>query len=122
MRWLCPTPDRLIYSDGMRQILLWERAPGEYGETPMRPIVPYAVLLAAAFALILGVLWLVFRTRRTATLLRQLFFVPAAYLTANILLKGIDAASPQHTFILSVALYALLSLTGQALRQRRKSI
>lgn len=122
MRWLCPTPDRLIYSDGMRQILLWECAPGEYGETPMRPIVPYAVLLAAAFALILGVLWLVFRTRRTATLLRQLFFAPAAYLAANILLKGIDTASLRHTFILSVALYALLSLTGQALRQRRKSI
>ena len=122
MRWLCPTPDRLIYSDGVRQILLWERAPGEYGESPMRPIVPYDVILAAAFAFILGILWLVFRARKTAALLRQLFFAPAAYLAARVLLKGIDATSLWPALILSITLYALLSLIGQALRQRRKSI
>lgn len=122
MRWLCPTPDRLIYSDGVRQILLWERAPGEYGESPMRPIVPYDVILAAAFALILGILWLVFRARRTVNLLRQLFLAPAAYLAARVLLKGIDATSLWPALILSIALYALLSLIGQAVRQQRKSI
>lgn len=123
-----PVPDRLIYSDGSRQTLLWgEPADGGVEVLP-RLALAYYVLLAAAAAAALGLLWLLFRNRDKKGMLRQLFFAPASYVIAHLLIKGFRTTSYfmeqdlLSIVLIAAALYILLTLLWQAwLRRRREA-
>lgn len=58
------------------------------------------------------------RRKPCAALMRQLFFAPFAWLAAQLLLKGLDAASFQLEWelgwilLLALAIYRLLTLRG----------
>lgn len=83
----------------------------------------YYCLIAAVLALGLGALWLSLRRKPCAALMRQLFFVPFAWLAAQLLLKGLDAASFQLEWelgwilLLALVIYSLLTLAWLVWRQ-----
>ena len=75
--------------------------------------------LAAVLAVLLGLLWYIFRKRNISPVLRQLFFAPVSYLAAHMLIKGIHATSffPERDLLsialISLAIYIMLSLGWQ---------
>lgn len=121
-----PVPDRVIYGFGPQQKLLWGNAMnGGVQILPRLALGAYA-LLAAGLGLLLGLLLILFRRRPAAPLLRQLALVPAAYLPAQLLIKGTETASLFLSRDLAMigaetaAIYALFTLGLFALRQRRR--
>lgn len=123
---LCPVPDRLIYSVGAKQELLWGEPMNGGVEVLPRLALAFYVLVAAGSALILGIIWLFLRKRDRSWIPRQLFFAPVSYLIAHFLIKGIGKISYfiEKDFIsivlIAAALYALLSLAWQIWLQRRR--
>ena len=124
---LYPVPDRLMYTSGGQQTLLWGEPLNGGMETLPRLALAFYLLLAAAAAAVLGILWLLLRRRERSWIARQLFFAPVSYLIAHVLIKGTHTASffLQRDFfsilLLAAALYALLSLLWQALLRRVKT-
>ena len=122
----CPIPDRLIYEDGSQQKLLWGEPMNGGVETLPRLALGYYALMAAALAMLSGILWLVLRRNEKSRIVRQVFFAPLSYLAAHLLIKGFHTASffMERDFIsillLTAALYVLLTLVWQVLLQRRK--
>lgn len=122
----CPVPDRLIYEDGNEQRLLWGDTLNGGVETLPRLALGYYVILAAGLALVSGIVWLFLRGKEKSWIVRQVFFAPLSYLAAPLLIKGFRTESffMERDFIgillLTVALYALLSLAWQAFLQRKK--
>lgn len=123
---ICPVPDRLIYGYGEPQQLLWGEPLDGGVEVLPRLAMAYYLIIAALVAALSGLLWLIFRNRRWSPILRQVFFAPAAFILAHILLMGPRTESffllrdLGCTALVACALYALLSLLWQAwLRHRR---
>ena len=86
----------------------------------------YYLLIAAALAAVSGLLWFIFRGKKAGIIMRQIFFAPAAYIAAHLLLKGTATTSyfmgRELFFILmiAIALYFLFTLAWQVWLQRRK--
>lgn len=121
-----PVPDRLIYGFEQPQKLLWG-PPLEGGiEVLPRLALAYYLLIAAALAGSLGLLWAVFRKRDRSWVLRQLFFAPVSYILSHLLLKGVKTASffmeqdLLGILLVALAVYALLSVAWQVFLKRRK--
>ena len=123
---LCPVPDRVIYGYGEPQTILWGSPMSGGIEVLPRLALSYYVMIAAAFAVITGFLWFLFRKKQGSWILRQVFFAPVCYVTAHLLLMGFRATSFSiirdlcYILLLSAALYALVSLLWQVWLQRRK--
>lgn len=123
----CPLPDRLIYTSGSQQTLLW--GPPLSGGTELLPrlALGYYAILASGAAVLLGILWLVFRRWKKSWILRQLFFAPLSYLAGHLLIKGFRTTSfflmRDFSCILlaAAAVYALLSLLRPMMRWHRKA-
>ena len=120
-----PVPDRVIYGYGNEQVLLYgEAAPGGAQILP-RLVLGYYAVIAAGLLPVLGLLWLLFRGKKAETALRQLFLAAASYLAGQLLVKGTVTTSfflmKDLLFILltAAAVYGLLTLLWQSLRQRR---
>ena len=122
----CPVPDRLIYDGGTRQQLLWGEPLSGGVETLPRLALSYYVILAMVLALASGILWWILRNHGKSWVIRQVFFAPLSWIAAHFLIKGHRTASDflGHDLIsillLTVALYALLSLAWQVFLQRKK--
>ena len=123
---LYPVPDRLIYSAGGEQELLWGEPMNGGVETLPRLALAFYVFAAAVSALILGVVWFFLRKRDRSWILRQLFFAPLSYTVAHFLIMGTrtDTFFMERDFIsivlIAAALYALFSLAWQIWLQRKK--
>ena len=121
-----PVPDRLIYGFEQPQKLLWGTPLDGGIEVLPRLALAYYLLIAAALAGLLGLLWAVFRKRDRSWVLRQLFFAPVSYILSHLLLKGVKTASvfmEQDLFsllLMALAVYALLSVAWQVFLTRRK--
>ena len=121
-----PVPDRLIYGFEQPQKLLWGTPLNGGIQVLPRLALAYYLLIAAALAGLLGLLWAVFRKRDRSWVLRQLFFAPVSYILSHLLLKGVKTASvfmEQDLFsllLVALAVYALLSVAWQVFLTRRK--
>ena len=121
-----PVPDRLIYGFEQRQVLLWGTPLNGGTEVLPRLALGYYLLIAAALAGLLGLLWAIFRRWDYSWILRQLFFAPVSYVLSHILLKGTKTTSyfMEHDLLsmilVALAVYALLSVTWQVFLNRRK--
>lgn len=111
-----PVPDRVIYGYQQPQQLLWGEPMQGGIEVLPRLVLGYYLLIAAAAALVLGLLWLGLRKSQYSSVIRQLFFVPLAYLLAQLLLKGTETISftlPTDLVMIllaAAALYGLMTL------------
>lgn len=123
---LSPVPDRVIYGFGSEQTLLYGEPMDGGVQILPRLALGYYMLLAAALTAIFGLLWLLFRKKKAAAALRQLFFAPLAYLAGHLMVKGFELRSFVMTrdfgFILiaSAAVYGILTLSYLSLRQRKR--
>ena len=123
-----PVPDRLIYGFEQPQELLWGAPMNGGTEILPRLALAYYLLFAAALAVICGLIWALFRKRPYSWIPRQLFFAPVSYILSHLLLKGIHTESVfmerdfLNILLLTVALYALLTLGWQVFLQRRKEV
>ena len=121
-----PVPDRLIYGFEQPQKLLWGTPLNKEFEALPRLALATYLLIAAALAGLSGLLWLVFRRWRRSWILRQLFFAPISYILSHLFLKGAKTTSffMEHDLLsillVAIAVYALLSITWQVFRNRRK--
>ena len=119
-----PVPDRLLYDGGGESVLLWGEPMNGGVQSLPRLALAYYLIIAAMAAIPLGVGWLLLRKKKAGDVLRQLFFAPVAYIIAHFLIKGWRTS----TFFLerdfasilltATALYALMTLAWQLLRQR----
>lgn len=122
---LYPVPDRVIYDYGNSQKLLWGKPLNGGTEVLPRLALAYYLLIAAALAAVSGLLWFIFRGKKDGIIMRQIFFAPAAYIAAHLLVKGTETTSyfmgRELYFILmiAIALYFLFTLTWQVWLQRR---
>lgn len=122
---LYPVPDRVIYSSGSQQELLWGEPMNGGVEVLPRLALGYYVILAAAMAALLGMGWLIFRKRKCGPILRQAFFAPLSYITAHFLIMGSRTTSffmARDFFCIlltAAAVYALLTLSRQVWLQRK---
>lgn len=124
---LYPVPDRLIYGYATSQQLLYGEE-ADFGiQVLPRLMLAYYRLIAAALALVLGALWLCLRRRPWAALMRQLFFAALAWLTAQLMLKGLDVTSFQLKWelgwilLLALAVYGLFTLAWLVWKQHRSA-
>ena len=123
---LCPVPDRVIYDDGAQQRLIWGEPLDGGMEVLPRLALGYYAALAAALAIASGIVWLALRNRRKSWIARQVFFAPLSYLAAHLLIKGFHTTSFSMSrdfvsiLLLTVAIYALLTLAWQVFLQRRR--
>lgn len=120
-------PDRVIYGYGFRdmgQKFLYGKPMN--GGTVILPrlTLGYYVLIALATAAIFGLLWLIFRKKKAADLLRALFFAALSYPVGHLLVKGGETFSfflaRDLAFILiaAAAVWGLLMLGWTILRRR----
>ena len=125
---LYPVPDRLLYSDGSQQQLLWGEPMNGSVEVLPRLALAFYIIVASGLALITGVVWLFLRNRDISWIPRQVFFAPVSYLIAHFLIKGTETQTffMERDFIsilfISVALYVLLSLAWQVWLERKKAV
>ena len=122
----CPVPDRLIYEDGVQNVLLWGEPMNGGVVTLPRLALSFYLLLAAGLAAVSGIAWFLLRCRDKSWIVRQVFFSPAAYLIAHFLVKGTRTA----TFFLerdlaailltALALYILITLAWQMVLMRKR--
>ena len=123
---LYPVPDRVIYGYSEPQKLLWgEELSGGVQVMP-RLAMNYYLLLAAAAAAVTGALWFLFRRRPAGRVFRQVFFAPAAYIIAHLMINGLQGAAYSigrnlwFTLMTALALYGVITLLWQAWEQRQK--
>ena len=120
-----PVPDRLLYSGGRQQQLLWGEPMNSGVEALPRLALAYYSLLAAGLALVAGSAWFFLRNRNAGWIPRQIFFAPISWLMAHFLIKGTGTETffMEKDFIsimlVSIALYVLLSLVWQMWLQRK---
>ena len=123
---ICPVPDRLIYTVGSQQELIWGKPMDVGVEILPRLALGYYALIAAALAALSGLFWLLFRRWEKSWILRQIFFAPLSYLTAHLLIKGLSTTSYfmgrdlLSILLVTAALYALFTLAWQIWRQSRR--
>ncbi len=123
---LYPVPDRVIYGYSDSQKLLWGEPLNDDRAVLPRLALAYYLLIAAALAAVSGLLWFIFRGKKAGIIMRQIFFAPAAYIAAHLLLKGTATTSyfmgRELYFILmiAIALYFLFTLAWQVWLQCRK--
>ena len=121
----CPVPDRLFYSGGGEQKLLWGTEMNGGVEVLPRLVLAWYALIAAVLSVVLGLLWLLFRRRACSGILCQLFLAPLSYLTAQFLIKGLRTTTfflmrdLLHILVAALALYTLLTLAFQMLRKKK---
>ena len=125
---LYPVPDRLLYSVGSQQQLLWGEPMNGGVEVLPRLALAFYIIVAAGLALISGAVWLFLRKRDISWIPRQVFFAPVSYLIAHFLIKGTGTQTffMERDFIsiilISVALYVLLSLAWQIWLEHKKAV
>ena len=125
---LYPVPDRLLYSVGSQQQLLWGEPMNGGVEVLPRLALAFYIYVAAGLALSSGVVWVFLRNRDISWIPRQVFFAPVSYLIAHLLIKGTGTQTffMERDFIsilfISVALYVLLSLAWQICLERKKAV
>lgn len=125
---LCPVPDRLLYSVGDQQQLLWGEPMNGGVEVLPRLALAYYVFAAAGFALVLGVVWFYLRNRKNSWIPRQLFFAPFSYVIAHFLIEGTQTESffMEMDFfsivLIAVALYVLFSVAWQIWLQHKRTV
>lgn len=116
---LYPVPDRLIYSVGSQQQLLWGDPMNGGVEVLPRLALAFYVLIAAGLALVTGSVWFFLRDRDSSRIPRQIFFAPLAYLIAHFLIKGTGTQTffmerdLSSIILVAAALYVLFSLSWQ---------
>lgn len=116
-------PDRVIYGFGEKQQLLYGDEMNGGVQILPRLALAFYLYLAAALALVFGLLWLVFRRKRAAKLLRALFFAALSYPVGHLLVKGTETMSffllRDLAFILiaAAAVWGLLMLGGTMRRE-----
>lgn len=125
---LYPVPDRLLYGAGDQQQLLWGEPMNGGVEVLPRLALAFYVIVAAGFALILSIVWIVLRNRAYSWIPRQLFFAPLSYVTAHFLIKGAQT----ETFFMetdffsivltAIALYSLFSFAWQIWLQHKRTV
>ena len=122
-----PVPDRVIYGFGEKQQLLYGEPMNGGVQILPRLALAYYLTLAAGLAVVLGLLWLAFRKKKAADLLRALFFAALSYPIGHLLIKGAQTISfflPRDlAFILiaAAAVWGLLTLGWTMWRQRAKA-
>ena len=125
---LYPVPDRLLYSVGSEQQLLWGEPINGGVEVLPRLALAFYIFVAAGLALVTGVIWFFLRNRYTSWIPRQAFFAPVSYLIAHLLIKGTGTRTffIERDFIsillIAIALYALLSLAWQIWLEHKKTV
>ena len=125
---LYPVPDRLLYSVGSQQQLLWGKPMNGGVEILPRLALAFYLYAAAGLALAAGAVWFLLRKRRSSWIPRQIFFGPVSWLAAHLLIKGTGTQTffMERDFIsiilIAVALYALLSLAWQIGLERKKTV
>ena len=83
-------------------------------------------LIAIGFAVILAVLWIVFRKKSFSPVIGQLCFVPVAYLLGQLFIKGSKTVSVflmmdlKQIVIETIGFYVLLTLIYQVWSQHKK--
>ena len=123
-----PVPDRLIYCDESQHQLLWGEPMNGGVEVLPRLALAYYLCAAVLLAAVFGLVWFFLRNRDYRWIPRQLFFAPASYVLAHVLIKGVHTASffLVRDFIsillITIALYALVSLLWQVWLQRKKAV
>ena len=119
-----PVPDRVIYGFGEKQQLLYGEPMNGGVQILPRFALAYYLILAAGLAVVLGLLWLAFRKKKAADLLRALFFAALSYPVGHLLVKGGETFSfflaRDLAFILiaAAAVWGLLMLGWTILRRR----
>lgn len=121
-------PDRVIYGYGFgndeQKLLCGEPMQGGIMLLP-RLVLGYYLLYDAAAAVVFGLLWLIFRKKKT-DVPRALFFAALSYPIGHLLIKGPQTLSffvPRDlAFILiaAAAVWGLLMLTWTILRQKKQ--
>ena len=125
---LYPVPDRLLYSVGSQQRLLWGEPMNGGVEVLPRLALAFYIYVAAGLALITGAVWFFLRNRESSWIPRQIFFGPVSYLIAHFLIKGTGTQTffMERDFIsiilIAVALYTLFSLAWQIWLEHKKSV
>lgn len=125
---LCPVPDRLLYSVGSQQQLLWGRPMNGGVEVLPRLALAFYAFVAAGLALVSGAVWFFFRKRDNSWVFRQIFLAPTSYFMSHLLIKGASTVSffMERDFfnivVVAVALYALLSLAWPLWLQHRRAV
>ena len=125
---LRPVPDRLLYGAGDQQQLLWGEPMNGGVEVLPRLALAFYVIVAAGFALILSIVWIVLRNRAYSWIPRQLFFAPLSYVIAHFLIKGArtETSFMETDFfsivLTAVALYVLFSFAWQIWSQHKRTV
>ncbi len=88
-----PVPDRVIYGYSEPQKLLWGKPLDGGAQVLPRLALNYYLLFAGAAAIITGLLWLLFRKRKTSRIFRLIFFAPVSYIIAHLLINGLGGAT-----------------------------
>lgn len=116
-------PDRVLYGFGENQKLLYGVPMNGGVQILPRLVLGYYLLLSLAAAAVLGLLWLIFRKKKAAGVLRALFFAALSYPIGHLLIKGTQTLSfflPRDlAFILiaAAAVWGLLMLGCTILRR-----
>ena len=123
---LYPVPDRVVYGFGREQTLLWGEPMNGGVQILPRLALAYYAYLAAGLAVILAILWIIFRRMRGGAVLLQLLFAPASYLLGQLFVKGTRTVSeflPRDFGMIlaeAAAFYALLTLCRLVLDRKKK--
>ena len=123
-----PIPDRLIYCDDNGHQLLWGEPMNGGVQVLPRLALAFYLWMAVFLTVIFGLGWFFLRSRAFSWIPRQLFFAPACYVLVHFLIKGVHTASffIVRDFIsivlITLALYALVSLAWQIWLQRKKTV
>lgn len=119
--------DIIYYCDnanGGELTAVYGRGNDDHAYSLPRLVLSYYVVIGAAAAVVLGVLWLLCRKTKFASSAKYLFLAPCAYLIGTVLIKGFDFISFSITrdffaiLIASAAVYGMLAFGIALLKQR----
>ena len=108
------TVDYCDCANGGELIRVFGEDRGGGGIVLKRLVLGYYAILSAISLAVFGLLWLILRKRRAGKVMRYLFFLPASYLLAHLLIMGKDAmtyaAAESFGFIAAAfaAIYAII--------------
>ena len=85
--------DCVIYGFGEEQTLLHGEAMNGGVQILPRLVLGYYLLLSLAATAVFGLLWLIFRKKKAAAVLRALFFAALSYPVGHLLIKGTQTIS-----------------------------
>ncbi|MBQ8161571.1 MAG: zf-HC2 domain-containing protein [Clostridia bacterium] len=123
---LYPVPERLIYTAGGQQQLLWGEPMNGGAEILPRLALAFYLLWAAGLCVLTGAVWFFLRKKPFSWIPRQVFLLCLSYVVSHALILGTRTETFfmekdfMSILLVACALFAFLSVAWQIFLQQRK--